>query len=353
MKAYDTKRLTWRHLNFFEYEAYLHADAPRVQCSADCGIRRIEVPWARTGSGFTLPFEAMVIRQAKAMPVAELAEQLGVHDTKLWRVLHYHVDLARSRVDHSNVTRAGVDETVARRGHDYVTFFFDLDEKRLIFATEGKDQNTVKAFKDHLECHHGDASSIKQFCCDMSPAFISGVKKQFPNAQITFDRFHVTKLLNDAVDEVRRDEVKYRKELKKTRYDWLKNPENLTAKQKERLSRLSQKNLKTARAYHIRLNFQEFFAQPNRETGEVFLKRWYFWATHSRLPPMIKAAKTIKQHWEGVLNWFDGHITNAILAGMNSLVQAAKSRARGYRTKRNMITIAYLIGGRLEFDLPT
>ncbi len=112
-------------------------------------------------------------------------------------------------------------------------------------------------------------------------------------------------------------------------------------------------NLKTARAYQIRLTFQELFAQPDRKTGEAFLKRWYFWATHSRLEPIIQAAKTIKRHWEGVLNWFDSLITMGLLEGFNSLIQAAKARARGYRTNRNLITMAYLIAGQLKFNLPT
>jgi len=111
-------------------------------------------------------------------------------------------------------------------------------------------------------------------------------------------------------------------------------------------------NLKTARAYHIRLNFQEFWQQPP-EQAEAFLKKWYFWATHSRLQPMIEAARTIKRHWQGVLRWFTSQINNGILEGINSLVQAAKARARGYRSARNLITMIYLLAGKLKFDLPT
>ena len=115
---------------------------------------------------------------------------------------------------------------------------------------------------------------------------------------------------------------------------------------------LTAHNLKTARAYQIRLTLKELFEQPNREAGEAFLKRWYFWATHSRLGPIIAAAKTIKRHWEGILNWFDSLITIGLLEGINSIIQAAKTRARGYRTKRNLITMAYLIAGKLKYNLP-
>ena len=141
--------------------------------------------------------------------------------------------------------------------------------------------------------------------------------------------------------------------LKKTRYLWLKNPNNLTDKQRRKLQSLAAYNLKTARAYQIRLILKELFEQPNREVGEAFLKRWSFWATHSRLEPIIRAAKTIKRRWEGVLNWFDSMITIGLLEGFNSLIQTAKARARGYQTNRNLITTAYLIAGQLKFNLPT
>jgi transposase len=188
----------------------------------------------------------------------------------------------------------------------------------------------------------------------MSPAFISGVEQHLPNAQFTFDKFHVMKIINDAVDHVRKEERKQRVELKHSRYVWLKNPTNLKASQSELLAKLSLKglNLKTVRAYHIRLNFQELWQQP-LDQAEEFLKKWYFWATHSRLQPMIDAARTIKRHWQGVLRWFTSQINNGILEGINSLVQAAKARARGYRSDRNFITMIYLLAGKLKFDLPT
>jgi len=188
----------------------------------------------------------------------------------------------------------------------------------------------------------------------MFPAFISGVEKHFPEAQLTFDKFHVLKIINEAVDEVRRQEQQSRPELKRTRYIWLKNPGNLKENQAATLEALQVKNLnlKTARAYHIRLNFQEFWNQPIQE-AETFLKRWYFWATHSRLEPIKKSAYTIKRHWAGILRWFTSKINNGILEGINSLIQAAKAKARGYRTTKNLINMIYLIGGKLEFRLPT
>jgi transposase len=147
---------------------------------------------------------------------------------------------------------------------------------------------------------------------------------------------------------------KERPELARSRYIWLKNPENLKQSQANTLEELTVKklNLKTSRAYHIRLNFQELFSQPP-QTAEAFLKKWYFWATHSRLEPMKEAAYTIKRHWDGVLQWCKSNINNGILEGINSLIQAAKAKARGYRTTKNLIAMIYLIGGKLKFGLPT
>ena len=324
VKAYDTEEKTWRHLNFFQHEAHLSARVPRIHCST-CGVRLVEVPWARAGSGFTLLFEAMIMVLAKSMPIKTVAAFVNVHDTRLWRVLHHYVDEARRKADHSGVRHVGVDETSSKRGHNYVSLFVDLKGPRVLFVTEGKDASTVGRFKQDLTDHGGDPGAIEEVCCDMSQAFVSGFEQYFPQAKITFDKFHIMKIINDAVDQVRREEYKERPELARTRYLWLKNPSKLKASQPETLAGLTVKdlNLKTSRAYHIRLNFQELFEQPP-DLAEGFLRKWYFWVTHSRLE------------------------------GINSLVQVPpKARARGYRTTRNLITMIYLIGGKLTFNLPT
>jgi len=353
LKAHDTELKYWRHLNFFQHEAYLTARVPRVKCN-QCGIRQVKVPWARSESGFTLLFEAMIMTLAKAMPVKTIAAFVNEYDTRLWRIINHYVDKGRLMADHSRVKAVGFDETSSKRGHKYVSLFVDLEGPCILFATEGKDSSTVKRFKQDLISHGGCAKKIKQMCCDMSPAFIKGTLEQFPDTNLTFDKFHIMKVINGAVDEVRRQEQKERPELSRSRYIWLKNPENLKQSQVNILKDLSVKklNLKTSRAYHIRLNFQELFNQPPQE-AEAFLKKWYFWATHSRLEPIKEAANTIKRHWNGILQWFKSQINNGILEGLNSLIQAAKARARGYRTTKYLITMIYLIGGKLNFGLPT
>lgn len=351
-KAYDTTEDTWRHLNFFQYATYLHARVPRVQCPRGCGVRLIEVPWARPDSGFSQLFEAYLMVLLREMPVATVAGLVGEHDTRLWRVLHHYVGQARDQEDFSGVRKVGVDETSSRRGHRYITVFADLDRAKVIFATEGKDAQVVVAFKEDLQSHNGQPEQVQEVCCDMSPAFIAGFEQAFPDAQLTFDKFHVTKILSDAVDQVRREEQRHRPELNRTRYLWLKNPDKLKQPQQTALENLTRMNLKTARAYQLRLTFQEFWSLP-QDQAEVFLRKWFFWATHSRLEPMRKAAWTIKRHWQGILRWFTSQVNNGILEAINGLIQAAKARARGYRSNRNLIAVTYLIAGKLRLDLPT
>jgi transposase len=342
----------WRHLNFFQYKAFIHARVPRVQCP-QCGVKTVAVPWARPGCGFTLLFEAFVLTLAKQMPVATVADILGESDTRLWRVLEHYVASARADVDMSEVKRVGVDETASRRGHKYVTVVADLEAAKVLFVTPGKDAGTLGDFKADLEAHQGQASQIEVVCSDLSPAFISGVGQKFPQALQVFDRFHVMKLLNEAVDQVRRLEVKENEVLKETRYIWLKNPQNLTDRQQAKLDTLRQMNLATATAYQMKLNLQELWTLPDRESAAVFLDRWYEWVMESDIARVMKkAAQTIKAHATGILNYFVAPVTNGLLEGINSLIQASKAKARGFRSTRYLEIVIYLIAGKLDFRLP-
>ena len=352
--VYDSSERTWRHLNFFEHKTLLHARQPRVECP-DHGVKTVEVPWARPGSGFTLLMEAFILVLVQGgMTAAQAARLVGEHDTRVWRVLQHYVEQARAEADFSKVTTVGVDETSRRRGHNYISVFMDLDKKhsRVLFVTEGKDAQTVEAFKQDLEDHGGQAEQIEEACLDMSVAFISGLTNQFPDAQLTFDNFHLMQLLGKAVDQVRREEQPTHLELKGTRYVWLKNEWNRTEKQAGIFDDLRSSKLATVRATHLKSVFQDIFAFDTVEEAEPLLKHWYFWATHSRIAPMIKASKTIKKHWAGVLRWFTSRISNGLLEAINSLIQSAKAKARGFRSTRYLITMVYLIAAKLDFKLP-
>lgn len=348
--VYDAADRTWRHLDFFQHQCHLHTRLPRVQCKA-CGVRTVSVPWARPGSGFTLLFEAMTLVFGKEMPMQALRRAVGEWDTRLWRVIQHHTTEARQREDYSSVHRVGVDETAARRGQHYVTTFVDLDRAKVLFATPGRDSSTLERFAEDLRAHGGDPAQITAMTMDMSAAFISGAEKHFPGAELTFDKFHVMQAAGAAVDEVRRQEQGSRPELKGTRYIWLRSDGTLTAAQRDSLALLKRAHLKTARAHALREALSWFWDAPP-ETAVPYLKWWYNWAIRSRLRPMVEMAGTVKRHWQGILNYIRSRSTNAVLEGVNSLVQAAKSRARGYRNVHRFISMVYLLAGKLEFRLP-
>lgn len=349
--VYDTHEKSWRHLNFFQHQAFLHAPEPRANCP-DCGVKHVEVPWARPDSGFSLLFEALIMMLAGDMPVAAIARLLGEHDTRVWRVVQHYVGEARKHESYFDVHRIGVDETSRKKGHHYVSIFADLDRSKVIFATEGRSSKVIGQFSNDFHDHNGDPDDVREVCCDMSPAFIEGVEHCLPNARITYDRFHVMKIVNEAVDKVRREEQKECPALKKSRYIWLKNPENLKTDQQDRLEELSKMNLKTAKAYQIKLNLRELWKLPPRDAMH-FLLKWIAWALTSELEPIVEAAGTILRHYEGIVAFAETKISNGILEGINSLVQAARNKARGYRTVEYFITIIYLIAGKLKFQLPT
>ena len=205
--AYDTKEKVLRHINYFQYPTYLNIRTPSVMCG-NCGILQIRVPWARELSHFTLRMEAMILELAKKMPVLQVANLLGEEDKKLWRVIHHYVDEARSKEDFSDVSVIGVDETSRKKGHNYITLAVDFEDSKVIFVCEGKDSSTITSLSEDLQNHNGDPSNIKSVCCDMSPSFISGISTELPKAKITFDKFHVMQAMNEAVDEVRKEEQK-------------------------------------------------------------------------------------------------------------------------------------------------
>ena len=184
-----------------------------------------------------------------------------MHYTRLWRVVRHYTEQALERRDLSRVRSVGFDETVSKRGHDYVSVFVDLDTSKVIFATESKDSSTLGRFKTFLEEHGGHGENIERMCCDMSPAFTKGAQEHFLGAKLTFDKFHVMKAVNDAVDSVRRGELEEAPGLAHTRYLWLKNPQTLTERQKEWLGELSLRkhNRKTVRACQMKPSFQEIF----------------------------------------------------------------------------------------------
>jgi transposase len=349
--VHDTNDETWRHLDFFQHRTLLHARTPRVMC-ADCGVRKVATPWARAGSGFTLLFEAYVMALAKAMPIANAARRLGEHDTRLWRIVEHYVWRAVKALDLSDVRRIAADQTSARRGHDYISLFIDMARRKGVYVAEGKDAATVKAFAQFSEAHGGDREAVTDASIDMGAAFEAGIKANFPNAQITFDKFHVIKLANEAVDEMRRQEAKNNFQIKGRRYIFLKNVNRLTSEEKATLSQLEAQNLDTTQAMQIRMNLQQLFTMDST-TARRFLERWNAWVQVCDLGPMKRLATTIMAKAEGVLRSNQTGLSNGVLEAINGNVQAAKRKAKGYRSKRNLKAIVYLIAGDVLAKSPT
>ena len=353
LPVHDTVEKTWRHLNFFQYRCYIHFRTPRTECPK-CG-ERLWIPlWSRKESGFTALFEAFVMTLAKEMPISRIGDLVGEHDTRIWRIVRWHVNQAYEAKVFTAVQRVGCDETSSRKGHNYVTIFADMDSGNVLFATKGKDSGTVRAFSEELPKHEAQPEQIREVTMDMSPAFISGVSEHFPEAGVTFDKFHVIQALNKAQDEVRRTEQKKNPLLKGSRYVWLKNPENLTENQKKQLETLRFENLRTAKVYQMKLTFQDIYRTVlDRESSEAAIKKWLSWAVRSRLEPIRSFAKMVKSHFAGIMRYFTSHLTSGAMEGINSRIQEIKRRARGFRNINNFIAMIYLEAAGLLLALPT
>jgi len=357
--AHDYKELTWRHLNFFQHHCFLHARTPRTRCP-DHGVKRINVPWARKGSDFTLLFEQAAMALMREMPVLAAARFMEVTDQRLWRMLEYYIQQNLERWDLSAVRKLALDETASKRGHNYVTIFLDMDkaDKPVIFAVPGRGKATVKAFSGFLKQHKGQPEQVVEVVCDMSKAFLRGVDEELPNAEVTIDWFHVVQIFNKAVDQVRKQERKDGSHPKSLRWAVLKNSDNekLTRNQIAALSELLTEDKETGKAWFIKEKLRWI-----RDVKTPQQARWRLthFINHAKevlgdnplQTPMYEALDTLKRHSERIVRRITSDLTNARLEGMNSLFQAARSRARGYRNTKNFINMIYLIGSPIDVQV--
>ena len=350
--VHDTVERQWQHLSFFEHACYLHCAVPRIITSAG-KVVTVVVPWARPGSGFTLLFEALALALIeREMPVNRVAELLRVNPQRIWTVFNHWVGKARAADDPSSITQLGIDETSTRKGHHYVTLGVDLDQGRVIQVTEGKGKETLQDIQQHLESKGVDKQQIKQASLDLSPSFIAGVKESFPSAEITFDRFHVVKLLNEAMDKVRKAERKEHEELKGHKYTFLKNHENLSETKQQELAEMIQLYPTLGEAYRLKVLFNDLWTMPDKPAAHAFLDQWCAEVETAKIPAFMKFAKTVRAHWNGIVHFVESRLSNGILEGINHKVQLAKRRARGFRNIDNFINMIYFLCGKLQFSYP-
>ena len=350
--VHDTEERSWQHLSFFQHLCFLHARVPRIKTSSG-KVRTVQLPWARAGSRFTLLFEAFAMALIEnEMPVSKAASILNVYPHRLWNVFKYWIARALAKDDQRKVKKLGIDETSKQKGHDYVTIAADLDERRVIFVCEGKEENAVKQLNKHLVNKNVNPEQIENIAIDMSSAYISGVTKYFPKASIVFDRFHIVKHLNDAVNEVRIKERKEHESLKGHKYTFLKKDKHLTYEQKISKYELILDYPALGEAVRLRELFNDFWDFNEKEEASAFIAFWCDLVDDSNIIPFKKFANMIRSHWSGIVNYVDAKISNGILEGINSKIQLAKRRARGYRNTDNFISMIYFIAGKLEFDYP-
>ena len=344
---HDRVERQWKHLNFWQYETILSARVPRVKCDK-CGVHQVSVPWAREGSGFTLLFEAMAMLLSEHMSVSEASEVLGEHDTRIWRVVAHYVDKAREKCDWSEVRRVGIDEVSRRKRHVYATNFLDLDTGKLLFMAPGKDASTLAAFAEELKRHGGHPDQIEELAMDMSKAFRKGAAAHFPKAKVAFDRFHVMMLAGEALDAVRKDVARREGGLEPGAMWSLRgNLARLSDEAAEQRRRLCRDYAEIGRAMGLREFLQDTWNYATRQLAEEHLQAWASWAARCRLEPFKKLANTVREHWDGILNYYRNWTTNAALESLHSKLQLARSRARGFRNFDYFKTIAYWIAGGL------
>lgn len=348
LSPHDTVDKQWGHLNFFEHPCYLHARVPRLKTDAS-SIEMVQVPWARLNSGFTMLFEAFAMALIEEeTPVNSVAKTLKEYPNRIWTIFRHWIGRGKHDLNLLGVRHIGVDETSRRKDHSYITQFVDLDTRQTIFVCPGKDSETFRSFSEWLVEHEGDPSLIEVVSMDMSNAFTSGCMTYFPHAHIVYDKFHMVQETNKRLDEVRKAEASEKKLLKGHRFTLLHLRKNLSEGRLQELETILLTYPSLGKAYSLQEGLVDILnAATAKEEGAWgdFLK-WMEMAESSALEPFKKLVATFKGHLFGIKTFFEhGTITNGILESLNSKVQLAKRRARGYTNVNNFMDMVYYING--------
>ena len=348
--VYDhSEERVWRHLNTCQFGTYIHACLPRIKWSI--AVRQILAPWAESGSRFTLLYENWVIDTLKECDVTGANRLTGTSWYEAWNIMEKAVARGLSRKDDSVPEYLGIDEKSFAKRHRYETLVCDLSGGTVECVFEDRGQDSLEGYYGQFSKE--ELSGIKAIAMDMWDPYIAATKDLVPGAEtkIVFDRFHVIRQITEALDQVRRQEHKVlmargEEWLKGTKHLWLMNEENIPDWRKPEFDEIRKMKLKTGKAWAIKESLRHFWHYAYPKNAEKYFKRWYFWATHSRLKPMIKAAKTLKSHLSNILTYFKHPITNAVTEGLNSKIQTVKHMACGFRNRDHYRkTILFHCGG--------
>lgn len=348
--GYDRRRRQWRHLDTCQFTTVLEADVPRVNC-AEHGVMTVAVPWATPGSGYTLLFEALVIDWLKEASVKAVAKQLRATWGTIDRIMQRAVERGLARRKRQTPSRLCVDETSFQKRHEYVTVVTDPDQGHVLYVADDRKTESLEAF--YAELDGAQKAGISGVSMDMWAPYIAATRRHIPDSdeKIGFDKFHVAKLLGDAVDKVRRQEHRRlmgegSDQLKGSKYAWLSRPENMTRDQRQHFTALRDSTLKTARAWAIKDMAMGQWHYRSRTWALKAWRRWLAWALRCRLPPMRSAALTIKRQLWGIINAIVLGLHNGHAESMNSRIQRLKQRACGYRSRdRFRNAILFHLGG--------
>jgi transposase len=339
-KVYDRRSRSWRHLDFGGMAVTLRYDLRRVDCRR-CGTVAELVPWAEHDSRYTRDFEDHVAY------LAQRSDQTAVSATMriAWRTVGSIIERVVARCRQADLLDdleyIGVDELSYRRHHEYLTVVVDHVKQRVVWASEGKNAATLARFFDALGADR--TAKLKYVTVDMSAAYIEAVTTRAPNARVVFDRFHVQRLVQDALDEVRRAEVRAlegreeRQSLKQTRWALLKNQWNLSAAEHQRLSTIQRTNRRLYRAYLLKTVFADILGRRQVNVVREKLHEWISWARRSRLRPFKKAAATIRKYFEGVMGIVETGLNNGRTEGLNGKIRTLTRRAYGFHSAQSLI----------------
>ncbi|MGB4899358.1 MAG: ISL3 family transposase [Saprospiraceae bacterium] len=347
--VHDTVERTWRHVNFFQHDCYVHARVARIRLP-DGSVRQVGVLWAMEGSSFTLLFEAMSMLLVKeGMSLSGAGRMVDQDSRVIGRIIERYVDQAKKEQMLEQVEVLGIDEVSIQKGHQYLSILSDSKRKKVVGVGLGKGKEAVLEGLEEMESRGSKAEGVKYATTDFSPSYISAVLEYIPNAIQIYDRFHLEQLLSKAVDTVRKQEQSEATELKKTKYLWLRNEQTLTPKQQAKIYYLSICFPKIGEAYRLKELFKQIFDNADQLGSIQDLKEWMKIAATSKLVTIQQFLNTLRSHWSGITNYFRKQFTNAYAEQLNSTIQLIKRVARGYRNIDNYITMIYFKLGGLNF----